>query len=57
LYSGVQYRLFAFWDKENKNETLVFATHGIVKKTHKVSKKEIEKADSIRINYLKNKRK
>lgn len=31
LYSGIQYRLIAFWDKEDKSETLVFATHGIVK--------------------------
>lgn len=57
LYSGIQYRLLAFWDKEDKTETLVFATHGIVKKTSKVSKKEIDKADKIRANYLKNKKK
>ena len=57
LYSGKQIRLLAFWDKENKNETLVFATHGIVKKTSKVDKKELEKADKIRLNYLKNKKK
>ncbi|GGE22927.1 type II toxin-antitoxin system RelE/ParE family toxin [Psychroflexus salis] len=57
LYSGIQYRLLAFWDKEDKSETLVFATHGIVKKTSKVDKKEIDKADKIRANYLKNKKK
>lgn len=57
LYSGIQYRLIAFWDKEDKSETLVFATHGIVKKTSKVDKKEIDKADKIRANYLKNKKK
>lgn len=57
LYSGIQYRLLAFWDKEDKNETLVFATHGIIKKTSKVDKKEIEKADKIRAYYLKNKKK
>lgn len=56
LYSGIQYRLLAFWDKEDKTETLVFATHGIIKKTGKVDKKEIEKADKIRMNYLKNKK-
>lgn len=55
LYAGSQYRLLAFWDKEDKKETLVFATHGIVKKTSKVDKREIEKADRIRIKYLKNK--
>src|SRR5690606_29519430 len=57
LYSGIQYRPLAFWDKEDKTETLVFATHGIVKKTSKVDKKEIDKAENIRANYLKNKKK
>ena len=54
LYSGNQYRLLAFWDKENKAETLVFATHGMIKKTSKVDKKEIDKADKIRKAYFKN---
>ncbi len=31
LYSGIAYRLFAFWDKEE--ETLVVVTHGLVKKS------------------------
>lgn len=57
LYSGIQYRLFAFWDKENKTDILVFATHGIVKKTSKIDKKEIDKADKIRRMYFKNKKK
>lgn len=51
----MQYRLFAFWDKEDKTETLVFATHGIVKKTSKVDKAEIDKADKIRQQYFKDK--
>lgn len=55
LYAGIQYRLLAFWDKEDKTETLVFATHGIIKKTSKVDKKEIDKAENIRKEYLKNK--
>ena len=57
LYYGIQYRLFAFWDKEDKAETLVFATHGIVKKTSKVNKNEIDKAVKIRKTYFNNKRK
>lgn len=57
LYSGIQYRFLAFWDKEDKAETLVFATHGIIKKTSKVDKKEIDKTDKIRREYLKNKKK
>ena len=56
LYSGIQYRLLAFWDKEDKAETLVFATHGIIKKTSKVDKKEIDKAENIRKTYFKNKK-
>lgn len=57
LYSGIQYRLLAFWDKEDKTETLVFAAHGIIKKTSKVNKNEIDKADRIRADYLKSKKK
>lgn len=57
LYSGIQYRLLSFWDKEDKTETLVFATHGIIKKTSKVDKKEIDKAERIRKTYFKNKKK
>lgn len=57
LYSGIQYRLLAFWDKEDKTETLVLATHGMIKKTTKVIKKEVEKAGKIRKSYFKNKEK
>ncbi len=57
LDSGIQYRLLAFWDKDDKTETLVFATHRIIKKTSKVDKKEIDKADKIRNTYFKNKKK
>lgn len=53
LYNKQSYRLFAFWDTdENK---LVVATHGIAKKTQKTPKKEIEKAETIRKEYFKNK--
>jgi phage-related protein len=49
----LQYRLFAFWDKTEKIEALVVATHGLVKKSNKVSKSEIEKAERIRQEYFK----
>ncbi len=52
LYQGIQYRLFAFWDKSDKTETLVLSTHGIVKKVSKVPKTEIEKALKIRAEYF-----
>lgn len=53
LYNGIQYRLFAFWDTEK--DTLVVATHGIVKKVWKVPTKEIEKAEEIRKQYFESK--
>ena len=53
LYNKVAYRLFAFWD--NDEETLVIATHGIIKKTQKTPRKEIVKAETIRKEYFKNK--
>jgi len=37
-------RLFAFWDKTQRTDTVVVATHGIVKKTGKTPKSEIERA-------------
>lgn len=52
LYKGIQYRLFAFWDKTDKSETLVLSTHGMVKKVSKVPKSEIEKALKIRTEYF-----
>ncbi len=53
MYNKTAYRLFAFWDKDK--ETLVIATHGIVKKTQKTPSKEIAKAEAIRREYFKNK--
>ncbi|PWL29121.1 type II toxin-antitoxin system RelE/ParE family toxin [uncultured Roseivirga sp.] len=51
-YNGLQYRLFAFWDKTDTTETLVISTHGIVKKVDKVPQKEIDKALKIRSDYF-----
>lgn len=53
LYNKTAYRLFAFWDKGI--ERMIIATHGIIKKTQKTPSKEIEKAEAIRKEYLKNK--
>jgi hypothetical protein len=44
---------FAFWDKTEKEEALVLATHGIVKKAGKIPDKEIGKAEKIRLDYFK----
>ena len=54
LFNGICYRLFAFWD--TGIEALVVVTHGIVKKTQKTPKKEIEKAERMRKEYFKNKK-
>lgn len=50
LYRKIAYRLFAFWDTES--ETLVIATHGIIKKTQKTPHKEIAKAEEIKRRYF-----
>lgn len=55
LYSGKAYRLFSFWDRKGGKETLVVATHGILKKTQKTPHKEIKKAEEIRKQYLEEK--
>lgn len=55
LFNGICYRLFSFWDTEQ--ETLVIATHGIVKKTQKTPSKEIHKAEEMRKQYFDNKKK
>ena len=54
-FGKIQYRLFAFWDKSDNKETLVISTHGIIKKVSKVPKAEIDKAEKIRTDYLKEK--
>lgn len=54
LFNRICYRLFSFWDTEN--ETLVIATHGIIKKTQKTPQKEIAKAEQIRRSYFENKK-
>ena len=53
LYKGIAYRLFPFWDKDS--DTLVVATHGILKKTQKTPPKEINRAEEIRRKYFETK--
>jgi phage-related protein len=57
LFNKTHYRIFAFWDKENKVNTLVLATHGIIKKTSKTPDKEIKKAEKLRLEYFEIKKK
>ena len=56
-FGGRQIRLLAFWDKEMETKTLVFATHGFIKKIDKVPKNEIERAINIRAKYFESKHK
>lgn len=57
LYNKTHFRIFAFWDKTEKVNTLVLATHGIIKKTGKAPDKEIEKSEKIRLKYFEQKSK
>lgn len=52
LYNKTYYRFFAFWDKTSKQQTLVISTHGIEKKTGKIPKSEILKAENLRTIYF-----
>ena len=51
-FKGSSIRLFAFWNKQNKRDVLVICSHGIIKKTNQTPKKEINKAEKIRKQYL-----
>ena len=56
-YRRLHYRLLSFWDKSDNSKTLVVSTHGIIKKTDKVPKSEIEKARKIMEKYFEQKTK
>ena len=56
LFGGQQIRLLAFWDKTDKKSTLVFATHGFIKKVDKVPANEITRAVKIMTDYFDNKK-
>ncbi len=55
--SGKFYRLFAFWDTEEDEATLVVATHGLIKKTNKTPPADIRKAEQIKRDYFEEKKK
>lgn len=56
-FNKTYYRLFAFWDKTKKGDTLVISTHGLIKKTDKIPKGEIERAENLRKKYFNEKNK
>ena len=53
LWQGIAYRFFAFWDTDG--ETLVIATHGIIKKSQKTPQREKDKAKAIRKEWFNSK--
>jgi phage-related protein len=55
IYAGLQIRLLAFWDKSEPKQTLVFATHGFIKKEQKTPVDEIARAERIRKKYFEQK--
>ena len=55
LFDNIQYRLLAFWDKRDGNNTLVIATHGFIKKTQKTPQGEIKHAQQIMDIYFQQK--
>lgn len=52
LHNKTKYRLFAFWDKTDKSNTVVISTHAIIKKTAKIPTKEIAKTEKIMAVYF-----
>ena len=56
FYNKTKYRLLAFWDKGDKINTLVIATHGFIMKTQMKPLKEIDIAEEIRKDYFNSKR-
>ncbi len=54
-YNKTYYRLFAFWDKTEKEDTVVISTHGLVKRTNKIPKREIDRAEDLRERYFNSK--
>lgn len=53
---GKQYRIFAFWDKTDNKNTLVIATHGVVKKSDKPAKSDLLKTKAIMKEYFESKK-
>ena len=53
LFGNICYRIFAFWDKTANDNVLVVATHGMIKKSEKIPRFELKKAEKVRLQYFK----
>lgn len=52
LYNSKCIRLFAFWHNTHHQQKLIIATHGIIKKSNKTPRQELDKAERIRKAYI-----
>ena len=52
LYNSKCIRLFAFWHYTHHQQKLIIATHGIIKKSNKTPRQEIDKAERIRKAFI-----
>lgn len=57
LYNRNYYRIFSFWVSSNSILPVVVSTHGIIKKSKKIEKQDLSKAQASRLNYLKDENK
>jgi phage-related protein len=57
LFNKTHYRLFAFWDKTERTDTIVISTHGVIKKTDKTPTTDLNKAENLRKLYFEQKTK
>ena len=46
------FRIFPFWDKTKGIPTLVLSTHGLIKKTDRTPKTDLEKVERIREQFF-----
>lgn len=53
LYTSKCFRIFAFWYNADQQKKLIIATHGIIKKSNKTPKQEVERSERIRIAFIK----
>ena len=53
LFNSKCFRIFAFWYYADQQKKLIIATHGIVKKSNKTPRQEVERSERIRIAFIK----
>lgn len=57
LFKKLHFRLFAFWDKTDKSQTIVISTHGTIKKSDKTLQSDLDRAERLRKLYFQQKNK